>query len=129
MNSLHTIALRAITNPIEAKRLHEKNPLTRDLFKEEHRRKFRQVMSQLICLSTCPCAEWCYFYGHSLAFGGLICQHCCRILKETIARKKGASEKIQTELEQHFRNTYLYVCLSPSLFYQFYRSTLYKLTR
>ena len=82
MNSLHTIALRAITNPIEAKRLHEKNPLTRDLFKEEHRRKFRQVMSQLICLSTCPWAGWCHFYGHSLAFGGLTCQHCCRILEE-----------------------------------------------
>ena len=76
MESLQAIALKAIANPMEeAKKLHEKHPLARDLCKEEHKRKFRQVMSQPICLSTCPCAEWCYLYGQSLAFGGIICQH------------------------------------------------------
>ena len=66
-------------------------------------------MSQPICLSTCPCAEWCFLYGQSLAFGGIICQHCCRILEERqtidlkIARGKGASERIQRELENSLK--------------------------
>ena len=65
-------------------------------------------MSQPICLSTFPCAEWCHLYGQSLAFGGIICQHRCRILEERqtidlkIARGKGASERIQRELEKQF---------------------------
>ena len=116
MESLQAITLKAIANPMEeAKRLHEKHPLARDLCKEEHKRKFRQVMSQLICLSTCPCSEWCYLYGQSLAFGGFICQHCCRILEERqtidlkIARRKRPSERIQRELQKQFRNMYLYV--------------------
>ena len=116
MESLQAIALKAIAHPMEeAKKLHQKHPLARDLCKEEHKRKFRQVMSQPICLSTCPCAEWCFLHGQSLAFGGIICQHCCRILEERqtidlkISRRKGASERIQRELEKQFRNIYLYV--------------------
>ena len=116
MESLQAIAPKAIAHPMEkAKKLHEKHPLARDLCKEEHKWKFRQLMSQLICLSTFPCAEWCYLYGQSLSFGGFICQHCCRILEErqTIdlktARRKVASERIHRELEKQFRNIYLYV--------------------
>ena len=96
MESLQAIALKAIAHPMEeAKKLHRKHPLARDLCKEEHKRKFRQVMSQPICLSTCPCAEWCHLYGQSLAFAGIICQHCCRILEErqTIDLKEGSFRK------------------------------------
>ena len=116
MESLQALSLKVIAEPLEeAKKLHQKHPMARDLYKEEHKRKFRQVMSQLICLSTCPCAEWCHLYGQSLAFGGVISQHCCRILEERqtidlkIAKRKGTSERIQRELEKQFRNMYLYV--------------------
>ena len=116
MESLQALSLKAIAEPLEeAKKLPRKHPLAHDLYKEEHKRKFRQVMSQLICLYTCACSEWCYLYGQSLAFGGFVCQHCCRILEERqtidlkIARRKGASERIQRELEKQFRNMYFYV--------------------
>ena len=116
MESLQALSLKAIAEPLEqAKKLPRKHPLAHDLYKEEHKRKFRQVMSQLICLYTCACSEWCYLYGQSLAFGGFICQHCCRILEERqtidlkIARRKVASERIHRELEKQFRNIYLYV--------------------
>ena len=116
MESLQALSLKAIAEPLEeAKKLPRKPPLAHDLYKEEHKRKFRQVMSQLICLYTCACSERCYLYGQSLAFGGFICQHCCRILEERqtidlkIARRKGASERIQRELEKQHRNMYFYV--------------------
>ena len=71
------------------------------------------VMSQPIYLSsTSLCAEWCYLYGQSLAFGGFICQHCCTILEEQqsidlkVPRRKGASEKIQRKLDKQARNMY-----------------------
>lgn len=70
------------------------------------------VMSQLIRLSTSLCAKWCYLYEQSLAFGGFICQHCCRILEERqsfdlkVPRRKGASEKIQRELDKQSGNMY-----------------------
>ena len=72
MESLQALSLKAIAEPLEeAKKLPRKHPLAHDLYKEEHKRKFRQVMSQLICLYTCACSEWCYLYGQSLVFEDL----------------------------------------------------------
>ncbi|CAH3192995.1 unnamed protein product, partial [Porites evermanni] len=42
-------------------------------------------MSQLICLCTCACAEWCYFYGQSLAFEGNMLKYNCYTARQMAA--------------------------------------------